>query len=182
VSALSLGAWSAGAFAATPPAPVYKTIYDQDHPAALNFGRAAAAAGQQTQAIGRDVTSLWYDDLYHRWREGPAAIAGLTSFSVAFCLELMAWDAGLRTVFRAEHTLTADGRIRHAIVGPDPVLARASLLDTGQAWGAGAARLLSDCNTAGGARSPLTLNCAGPTSAAYAEPLVSWVFAPVTRA
>jgi hypothetical protein len=181
VSALpAVVAWPAAGLAAAPS--FYKLVYDRDHPVAVDFGRNAEAAGQPTYAIGGDVTALWYDDLYHRWRQGPAAIAGLTSVSVAMVLEMMAWDAGLRTAFRAEHTPTAAGGMRHALTGPEPMLAHASLLDTGAAWGVGASKLLSRYPAAGSARSTLTLDCAPAPGVAHAEPLVSWVFAPVARA
>ena len=49
------------------------------------------------------MTRLWFDDIYHRWKESPVAIAGLTAQGQLFCFERLAWDQGLRVVFRAEH-------------------------------------------------------------------------------
>src|SRR5580658_7346561 len=89
-----MGMWPTGVLAATSSRiDLYKVVFDQDHPAAVDFGHAAAAAGLTAQAIGRDVTSLWYNDLYHRWRQGAAAIAGLTPARIAFCLQVLGQDA-----------------------------------------------------------------------------------------
>ena len=56
------------------------------------------------------MTRFWYDDLYHRWREGPAAIAGLTAHGPLFCFEQLARDLRMRVVLRAE-LAPADSRI-----------------------------------------------------------------------
>jgi len=161
---------------------LYKLVYTEDHPAALAFGRAAGAAGLPAQAIGRDVTALWYQDLYHRWRQGPAAIAGMTPARVAFCLQTLAQDFGMRMVFRAQHTPLRTGGLEHRLTGPRSVLARAGLLDTGEGWSTGAAALVRDCpaELSSQGTGALTSDCA--SGFAFREPLVSWVLAPVSRA
>jgi len=91
------------AAAAIESLPVYKVLYDIRFPASVAFARRAAARGIAVHAMEGDMTQFWYDDLYHRWRQGPAAIAGLTAYGALFCLERLAWDQRMRVVHRAEH-------------------------------------------------------------------------------
>ncbi|HXS80289.1 MAG TPA: hypothetical protein VN818_08385 [Gammaproteobacteria bacterium] len=83
--------------------PLYKVLYDTRFPASVAFARRAAARGLALHAIAGDMTRFWYDDLYHRWREGPTAIAGLTAHGALFCLERLAWEQRMRVVYRREH-------------------------------------------------------------------------------
>ena len=78
-------------------------VYDTRFPASVAFARRAAARGFALHAIAGDMTRFWYDDLYHRWRAGPAAIAGLTAHGALFCLERLAWEQRMRVVHRREH-------------------------------------------------------------------------------
>ena len=55
--------------------PLYKVVYDVRFVDSVAFARRAEARGMATHAIEGDMTRFWYDDLYHRWRDGPAAIA-----------------------------------------------------------------------------------------------------------
>jgi hypothetical protein len=179
----SLGAWPAASGAgASGRIDFYKVVFDRDHPAAVAFGHAARSAGLAAQAIGRDVTALWYDDLYHRWRQGPVAVAGMTPIPVAFCLQVLAQDVGMRVVFRAEHAPTQDGRLAHRLTGPKSVLDRAGLLGTAVNWPLGAARLVGDCPLDFSAKSMLALTSVSARGFAFREPLASWVIAPVSRA
>jgi hypothetical protein len=180
---VAAGACPASAGWASPASiDLYKLVYTDDHPAAVAFGRAAGASGIAVQAIGRDVTALWYADLYHRWRQGPAAIAGMTPVRVAFCLQTLAQDAGLRMVFRAQHTPMASGRLEHRLIGPRSVLEGAGLLDAAEGWSSGAAALVARCPAEISSQSTRTLISGSATGFAFREPLVSWVLAPVSRA
>jgi hypothetical protein len=181
--AAGLGAWPAHASAsAANRIDFYKVVFDREHPAAVAFGGAARNAGLAVQAISRDVTALWYDDLYHRWRQGPVAIAGMTPVRVTHCLRVLAQDAGLRVVFRAEHTATGDGRLAHRLTGPRSVLDRAGLLDRAVDWPLGAAQLVTDCRADFSAKSTAALISVSASGFAFREPLVSWVIAPPARA
>jgi hypothetical protein len=178
VLASALGAWPAGALAAASSRiDFYKVVFDGEHPAAVAFGRVAGGTGLAAQAIGRDVTALWYDDLYHRWRQGPAAIAGMTPPRVAHCLQVLAQDAGMRMVFRVEHVPAADGRLAHRLSGPKSVLDRAGLLDKAADWPRGVAQLVTDCRADFSAKSTLALNSPSASGCASRQPLVSWVIA-----
>jgi hypothetical protein len=159
----------------------YKVLFDRKHPAARTFGRAAEAAGLTIQAIDRDVTALWYDDLYHRWRQGAAAIAGLTPVPVAFCLQQLGQNAGMRLVYHAQHTPSGDGRMEHRLNGPRSMLERATLLDSGTDWSRGAARLVIDCPAELSDRSMRVLSSVCAAGSASQEPLVSWVISPVAH-
>jgi hypothetical protein len=183
VLAAALDAWPAGALAsASSRIDFYKVMFDREHPAALAFGQLAGNAGLAAQPIGRDVTALWNDDLYHRWRQGPAAIAGMTPPRVAYCLQVLAQGVGMRMVFRAEHVPMADGRLAHRLTAPRSVLDRAGLLDGASNWPRGAAELISDCPADLSAKSTLALSSPSPGGWTSRQPLVSWVMAPPARA
>lgn len=170
----SATAWGNTLLPTVPRHDFYKVLFDRESPAAVAFGRRAVALQLPAVEVGRDVTSLWYDDLYHRWREGPAALAGLTVPHVAFCLEILARDVGMRLVYRGEHSPLGDGRIRHRLTGPTDELARASLLES--EWTQGTAELVDCCHAA---REHTEVEfVSAPGSHALGEQLVSWVIAP----
>ena len=107
--------------------PLYKVLYDVRFPASVTFARRAAEWGVATQAMAGDMTRFWYDDLYHRWAQGPAAIAGLIRGGTA--------TAGMIAKLRAcEHALAGgvddvvivDGRDRDALVAAAQSTAPAS--------------------------------------------------------
>ena len=152
------------------------------HSAGRAFGRSMAAAGHSTVPVGDDVTDFWYHDLHHRWREGPVAIAGLTSLRAAFCLEGLAGNVWMCPVYRGEHRLAPDGAWNHRLQGPDAVTASVALL-AGRAdwWGAGLARMVR--RAAGGqmAHAKPLISATAPRPADAAEPLISWLIVPSHR-
>jgi hypothetical protein len=159
----------------------YKVVFDREHPAAQAFGRAAAAAGLPAQAIDRDVTSLWYHDLYHRWQQGLVAIAGMTPVRTAFCLQLFAQDVGLRMVYRAEHRPMAAGGLEHRVTAPAALARQCSALDAGRDWAEAAAGLVQRCPSQLKGRVARVLRSSEASGFAHDEALVSWVIAPVSR-
>ncbi|HEX7236371.1 MAG TPA: hypothetical protein VF405_05380 [Gammaproteobacteria bacterium] len=84
-------------------AALYKVLYDTRFAASVSFARRAAARGLAVHAMAGDMTRFWYDDLYHRWRQGPAAIAGLTGHGPLFCLERLGWEQRLRVEMLREY-------------------------------------------------------------------------------
>jgi hypothetical protein len=160
--------------------PLYKVLYDVRFADSVAFARRAEARGAVTHAIEGDMTRFWYDDLYHRWRTGPAAIAGLTAHGPLFCLERLAWDQGLRVVFRAEHSVVADG-VEHRVEGPVAMLADARRAVGDEAWSSRLADVVTQCATD---RAEIgEVACRGPKGFATrdAETLYSWVIAPANR-
>jgi hypothetical protein len=88
---------------------VFRAVYDERFPDGRAFAETAAARGWPARPIRGDVTRLWYDELDARWRQGPAAIAGVTTPASLFCLETLARDRGMRLVARTE--LARDGLV-----------------------------------------------------------------------
>lgn len=80
-----------------------RVIYDSLIPQSRTFASQAKRYRLPLLDIKGDVTDLWYNDLYGLWRRGPTAIAGLTASRTLFCLERLAWDAGLSVRFRVDH-------------------------------------------------------------------------------
>jgi hypothetical protein len=80
--------------------PLYKFIFDERFPTSVALARDVNGRGIRIHGIRGDVTALWYSDLYFRWKDGPAPIAGITTKDSLFCLELLARDASLRVTDR----------------------------------------------------------------------------------
>jgi hypothetical protein len=166
------------------PLALYKVIYDQRFADSTAFADRAAALGLPVHAIDGDMTRFWYDELYHRWKQGPAAIAGLTAHGPMFCFEQLAQDQGMRVVFRAEHQFGPGGDVEHELTGPLSMLQHSLALNGGRAdWAACMAEVVAHCPkgraeiSCTAAASAARLRSAAPDS----ESLYSWVIAPAVR-
>ena len=165
----------------TPRVPLYKVLYDTRFPASVAFARRAAVSGLAVRAMAGDMTPFWYDDLYHRWKHGPAAIAGLTAHGALFCLERLAWDQRMRVVYRGEHATAPGGCVAHRFEGPAALLPAAAEAVAGSGWATALADVVAACPAPTLERrtsTALTIDGAVPLS----ETLFSWVIAPVARA
>lgn len=96
-----MGACSAAALihpisAQNPVVPYYKAVFDERFEDACVFATEATARDITTVAIRGDITSLFFDDLDLRWKQGPVWLTGLTTPSSLFCLDLLARDRGMR--------------------------------------------------------------------------------------
>ena len=81
---------------------LYRVIFDQRFAASRQFGTEARFQGHAVSGFNGDITNVWFNELRPRWKEGPAAIAGLTAHGALFCLERLAWDAGMRVIESVE--------------------------------------------------------------------------------
>ena len=128
------------------------------------------------------MTRFWYEDLYHRWRSGPAAIAGLTAHGPLFCLERLAWDSGMRVVFRGEHT-PVDGRtVCHEISGPASLLREAGRVAADPGWSERLAEIAMRVPSGKTEMSSVRTEAQGLLAMPpHAEALYSWVIAPATK-
>ncbi len=182
VSALPIAARAELPFAVArqPVIPLYKVLYDTRFTDSVAFGRRAAARGLAAHAIDGDITRVWYDDLYHRWRHGAAAIGGLTARGALFCLERLAWDQRMRVVFRGEHT-AAGARLEHVFEGPASLVPRAAAAATARFWAAELADVMAECPQGRLERDRAEVLTTG-APALPSETLYSWVIAPVVRA
>ena len=123
-----------------PAEPLYKVYFDERFYACAAFAEEMKRRSIPTHAIRGDITDAWFSDLHGRWKEKPVAIAGLTAPGPIFCLEMLARDAGMRLVFRADHRWptrgrVSDGEIEHEVAGPESVVRRAATLETsGESW------------------------------------------------
>lgn len=186
---LAASAWPIAAradIAAPQPAvaaiSIYKVLYDTRFPASVEFARRAAGRGLAVHAMAGDMTRFWYDDLYHRWRKEPAAIAGLTAEGALFCLERLAWELGMRVVYRGEHTPGAGACVAHRFEGPAQWLPAAAAATTDAAWAAALADVVVECPRGRVQRHAAHSLTARAAAAPSSEVLFSWVIAPVPRA
>jgi hypothetical protein len=171
-------------FGSAPRLRLYKVIYDERFADGAAFGTEATRIGLASHAIAGDVTAVWYHDLYPRWQREAVAIAGLTAHGPIFCLERLAWDFGMRVVFRAEHRTPRPGSVEHVLSGPPTMLQWApALVGAGAAWASRMASLVYSCP-----ERPVLAAMQTATVRSFEgvvqrpEPLVSWIVAPVQRA
>jgi hypothetical protein len=104
------------------PAPTAKTrtvppfVADQRFLEARVAARAAEARGAAIRWLAEDVTAV-YEWLDLAMRAAPFAISGMTSGNALFLIERLAWEHGLRTVYRGLHARARDGRHAHDLLG-----------------------------------------------------------------
>jgi hypothetical protein len=163
--------------------PLYKVIYDRRFEDSVAFARRMETLDVPLHAIEGDMTRFWFDELYYAWRRGPAAIAGLTAHGPLFCFERLAWDQGLRVVFRAEHK-PVGGSLEHDLSGPLTMLHESlALTNAGTRWSECMADVVAHCprGRAEIATTRLKAEATTAVAASDGEPLYSWVIAPATR-
>jgi len=159
--------------------PLYKMVFDERFGSSRAFAQQAQRLGVPIHGIKGDMTDLWYHDLYARWKQGPAAIAGMTAHGAIFCLERLGWDQRMRVIFRADHRYLIDGSIEHALSGPPSMLRQAAELSKETNWASEMTSLITRCPTA---RPQLSLaNVIGPAVRHADDPehLISWLIAPL---
>jgi len=162
--------------------PLYKAIFDERFPASVAFGAEAHSLGLSAYSIRGDITDLWFHDLDAQWKKKPVAVAGLTAQGPLFCLERLAWDHGMRVVYRGDHRYLPSDAIEHTLTGPEGALRQAALLEN-DGWAARVAAILARLPE--GPSAPAKIAVRGRAKApAHAEPedLISWVIAPVAGA
>ncbi len=163
--------------------PLYKAVFDERFPASRGFGEEAKSLGVPIHGMKGDITDFWFHDLYSRWKQGPAAIAGLTAHGPIFCLERIAWDQRMRVVFRADHRYREDGMIEHALSGPESMLREAaSLHNVDTDWARRMASLVTRCPAHRSESSQTNIVASTGKHADDPDRLISWVIAPVNRA
>jgi hypothetical protein len=181
----ALSAAAAAPDTAVAVTPLYKVVFDERFPASVAFGCEAQSLGLPVHSIRGDITDLWFHDLDARWKKSPVAVAGLTAQGALFCLERLAWDHGMRVVFRGDHHFLPDGAIEHELTGPESVVRRAAgLPDDGDAWGPRMAGLVARFpeDRSIPARATILARAAAAPESADSEELISWVIAPVAGA
>jgi hypothetical protein len=152
-------------------------IFDHQYIESRLFASALAARGVPTHGISGDVTMLWYDDLYHRWAQGPSPIVGLTGASSLFCLEHLAWKVERRVVFRAEHHQLGNDRVEHRLTGPEPASLSRRIEASWPSWSASAVQSLPATLRRGVKFESRAVGPAISGSATWEEPLVTWAIA-----
>ena len=160
--------------------PLYAVVCDVRSLESAALAVEMERGGVSVTRIDGDITEFWFNDLSLRWKEAPVSVAGLTAHGPLFCLERLAWDHGMRVVFRGTHRFLDSGRIEHSITGPAGTIASARRAGLeGPQWARGVARLLNSCEMS---RESASIAVAGATPndgrLDAHETLVSWVIAP----
>jgi hypothetical protein len=159
----------------------HKVIFDADFHQSRLFAADARSLGANVHAIRGDVTDLWHDDLYHRWRRAPAAIAGMTRFDSLFILEMMAADVGMRVIFRVHHHPRDDGSTAHEVFGTLAYVRPMRLGESEHEWVRTIARSVMSWPTEKAAISKACSNIGEARARAIGpRTLISWIIAPVS--
>ena len=164
---------------------IYRVVSDVRFAAGTAFAREADRLGTSVVSIRGDITDFWFHDLSIRWRTEPLAVAGLTAHGPLFCLERLAWDHGMRVVFRGSHRTVGDGGVEHVLSAPPATIAhaRATGLE-GPRWAPRLAHLVTACASTGGSEALTVAPHRAGVRGGRDEPedtLVSWVIAPHNR-
>lgn len=169
----------------------YKFIYDARHSDSTALAGYLQNQGLGTQALSNgDITPFWYKELSGIWAQSPVPVAGMTRHGPLFCLEQLAWQYGMRVVFKATHTPRPGTLLQHELNGPEALvsLGRSGPYALGKLdgrWTEGIGELMLSCPT--GQCAIETAQVLTPLSA---EPdfqpipdeiLYSWVIAPARK-
>ena len=160
----------------------YKVVYDERYQDSIEFAREANKLGAATHGINGDVTDLWYNDLYHEWKKGPAAIMGMTTNDALFCLQILAQDQRMHAVFRVDHNYLSDDRIEHVITGTSRVPHEmADLANVGPAWNIRMSNVVMQYPDQPGRQAETKIITQLDRPATDQQSLVTWVIAPIKK-
>ncbi len=146
--------------------PLHAVIFDERFADAVRFGQQAARLGLPVRGLRGDVTDYWYAELHPLWKRQARPLAGLTAYAALFCLERLAWDHGMRVVYRGEHTPLAGGEADR-IDWPAQIASLIALTEARSTWSG---------------LPPLRRAAETRVLTAGEQPLHSWVIAPPARA
>lgn len=150
----------------------------------VRFAESGAVAkeierhGVQLAPIADDLMSLWYDELDLAWRKAPMALAGIALAETLFVLETFALDRGMHVVYRGEHGLVENGKIKHLVAGPSALIERLQPLP--KSWESALASALAECPLGAPEIARAELVSEGGALSLRDMPLVSWIIAPRT--
>jgi hypothetical protein len=174
------------AAAAAASMPIHEAIYDRRFPESREFASESQRLGVPVHAIEHDITQLWLRDLLPRWRQQRVAVTGLTSECSFQCLQWLAWDLGVRTLYHGEHLFQSNRTVRHTFNAAPAQLDQTRALQADPAaWGRQVAQLLAARpapeTSSSATRQIVTLEGQSTVSRELEEVLISWVLAPVAR-
>lgn len=95
---------------------LHLAIFDARFVAGRVFGEAMCDRRVPVAGYLGDVTPVWYTQLDPVWRHAPIAVGGVTTAGALFCLEHLAWEHGMRVVYRGTHRdLIGGGGTEHLL-------------------------------------------------------------------
>jgi hypothetical protein len=166
----------------SPVSHIDTAIVDSCFHECRHFAETMYRGGVPIRSFKRDVTQLWFTELHPSWQSSQSTVAGLTSYGTLFCLERLAWDHGMRIVYRAKHARSPRGTIHEFSGNADSLVARICTAPFNP-WPHHVARwLLQDWPVSGAAGNPppTNLRCQSRTdrfTPTGSVQLYSWVIA-----
>ena len=160
----------------------YKIIYDERYHDSVAFAGEAKKLGAAVRGIKGDVTDLWYNDLYHEWQKGPAAIMGMTTEDALFCLQILAQDRRMHVVFRVDHNYLSGNKVEHVITGTARVPHEvAELASVGPAWNIRMSNVVMQFPDERVNPAETRIITQLDRTVTDQQPLVTWVIAPIRK-
>jgi hypothetical protein len=177
----ALAAASPGGHAADGPAR-FVFVADERAPAARAAARAATDAswrptndrGTVYRPFASDITPI-YDWLDLHLRATPASVAGVTTARSLFPIERLAWDRGLRTIYRGLHRDVAGPAPTHELLGSPAIVERIDGVESGD-WAEIVGRVLAEAAPGPGDFRHIVTSQQVPDNDDSA--LISWLLAP----
>lgn len=158
----------------------HKVLYDERTLPGAAFAAQARRQGAEVRGVAGDVTNVWLRELQPRWRTHRSPVAGLTDVYSHFVLDLMAQEAGMRTVYTGHHMPDRMGH-SHRLFGPGDI-AKRSLHSDPSLWARQLANMMLcfPSDEVSVCRSKSNLLAARNHDLGH-DSLVSWIIAPVGR-
>jgi hypothetical protein len=153
-------------------------VFDVRFAESAAIGEQISKLGVRVAPVADDLMTLWFDELDLAWREKPMALAGVTLADAFFVLETFALDRGMHVVYRGEHGLVENGRIKHRVAGPAALVDR--LTPLASPWESALATALTRCPLGAPPTARAELVSEGAALSLRDVPLHSWIIAPRT--
>jgi hypothetical protein len=154
-------------------------VVEAASPLAALFRVEASRLGLPVWEIHDDITDLWNQELWLRWKQGPHILAGVTLSTSLFCLETLARDHQMRVWFRAEHHRLRSGGVEHVVSGTPRMVEEVSML--GENWGVGFARFAAALPISGSQQVERRVLTRASPESTEPDPMVSWIIAPRSK-
>ena len=90
-----------------------KVLYNSNYAESRNLAASMHQQQIQLEDMAEDLAALWYGKLKPELAQRPGILFGLGDRVDLFCIEELARDFGMKTVFRLEHLFNADGSVIH---------------------------------------------------------------------
>jgi hypothetical protein len=134
--------------------------------------------GVAVTKVTGDLSDLWYDHLDPQWKDGPKAMAGVTTREGLFVLEALAADYRMRVVYRGEHAAPRDGLVLHTMSGPKSLITAATSKAGASNWRYRLGHAMVRCPLGAQPATTISLETMADPGSLRKVSLFSWIMVP----